>query len=149
VLAGVHHHHLLLLPGVHHLLLPLVPGVHHLLLPLVPGVHHLLLPLVPGVHHILRVFLLPGALPLLLFLGVHLLSVVPLPVASELFPITHPLQMRVVTATVTAAIILVHLYAVACMVALGALAGLVVVVLRGVLGGLLDKEIWLRVWVLV
>ena len=35
------------------------------------------------------------------------------------------------------------------MVALGALAGLVVVVLRGVLGELLDKEIWLGVRVLV
>ena len=35
------------------------------------------------------------------------------------------------------------------MVALGALAGLVVVVLRGVLGELLDKEIWWGVWVLV
>jgi len=35
------------------------------------------------------------------------------------------------------------------MVALGALAGLVVVVLWGVLGELLDKEIWLGVWVLV
>ena len=57
--------------------------------------------------------------------------------------------MMVVTATVTTAITLVHLYAVACMVALGALAGLVVVVLRGVLGQLLDKEIWLGVGVLV
>jgi len=57
--------------------------------------------------------------------------------------------MTVVTATVTTAITLVHLYAVTCMVALGALARLVVVVLRGVLGELLAKEIWLRVWVLV
>jgi len=55
----------------------------------------------------------------------------------------------VVTATVTAAITLVHLYAIACIVALGAQAGLVLVVLRGVLGELLDKEIWLGVWVLV
>jgi len=54
-----------------------------------------------------------------------------------------------VTTTVTTVIILVHLYAVACMVALGALARLVVVVLWGVLGELLDKEIWLGVWVLV
>jgi len=89
------------------------------------------------------VFLLPGALPLLLLLGVHLLGVVPHPVARELLPITHPLPMTVVTATVTTGITLVHLYAVPCMVALGALAGLVVVVLRGVLGELLDKEIWL------
>ena len=74
---------------------------------------------------------------------------VPLPVARELLPITHPLPMTVVTATVTTAITLVHLYAVACMLALGALAGLVVVVLRGVLGELLDKEIWLGVWVVV
>ena len=94
--------------------------------------------------------MLPGVhLLLLLLLGVHLLGVVPLPVASELFPITHSLQMMVVTVTVMTAIMLIHLYAVACMVALGALAGLVVVVLRGVLGGLLDKEIWLGVWVLV
>ena len=35
------------------------------------------------------------------------------------------------------------------MVALGALAGHVVVVLPRVVGELLDKEIWLRVWVLV
>ena len=53
------------------------------------------------------------------------------------------------TSTLTTAITVVHLYAVACMVALGALAGLVVVLLRGVLGELLDKEIWLGVWVLV
>ena len=92
--------------------------------------------LVPVVLLVLRVFLLLGALPLLLGLGVHLLGVVPLPVARELLPITHPLPMTVVT--VTTAITLVHLYAVACMVALGALAGLVVVVLRGVLGELLD-----------
>jgi len=57
--------------------------------------------------------------------------------------------MMVVTATVTTAITLVRLDAVTCMVALGALAALVVVVLRGVLGVLLDKEIWLSVWVLV
>ena len=57
--------------------------------------------------------------------------------------------MTVVTATVTTAIILVHMYDVACMVALGALAGLLVVVLRGVLGELLDQEMWLGVWVLV
>jgi len=55
----------------------------------------------------------------------------------------------VVRATVTAAITLVHLYAIACIVALGAQAGLVLVVLRGVLGELLDKEIWLGVGVLV
>jgi len=57
--------------------------------------------------------------------------------------------MKVVTATMTTAITLVYLYAVACMVALRALAGLVVVVLRGVLGELLDTQIWLAVWVLV
>jgi len=57
--------------------------------------------------------------------------------------------MTVVTATVTTTIALVHLYTVACMLALGALAGLVVVVVRRVLGELLDKEIWLGVWVLV
>ena len=130
-----------MLPVVH-LLLLLLPGVH-LLLPLLPMVL-----LVPVVLLVLRVFLLPGALPLLL-LGVHFLSVVPLPVARELLPITHPLPMMVVTATVTAAITLVHLYAIACIVALGAQAGLVLVVLRGVLGELLDKEIWLGVWVLV
>jgi len=50
-----------------------------------------------------------------------------------------------VTATVTTTIILVYLYAVTCMVALGVLAGLVVVVLQGVQGGFLDKEIWLGV----
>jgi len=129
------------LPVVH-LLLLLLPGVH-LLLPLL-----LMVLLVPVVLLVLRVFLLPGALSLLL-LGVHLLSVVPLSVATELLPITHPLPMMVVTATVTAAITLVHLYAIACIVALGAQAGLVLVVLRGVLGELLDKEIWLGVWVLV
>jgi len=96
---------------------------------------------------VLRVFLLPGAL--LLLLWVHLLGVVPLPVPIELLPITHTLPMTVVTATVTTAITVVHLYAVACMAALGALAGLVVVVLRGVLGEWLDKESWLGVWVLV
>jgi len=146
VLPGVHHHHhsLLLLPGVHLLLLlPLLLGVH-LLLPLLPVVH-----LVPVVLLVQPVFLLPGALPLLLLLGVHLLSVVPLPVTRELLPITHPLPMTVVTATVRTAITLVHLYAVACIVALGALARLVVGVLLGVLGELLDKEIWLGVWVLV
>jgi len=104
---------------------------------------------VPVVLLVLRVFLLPSALPLLLLLGVHLLGVVPLPVARELLPITHPLPMTVVTATVTTAITLVHLYAIACMVARGVLAGLVVVVLRGVLGELLDQEIWLAVWILV
>jgi len=57
--------------------------------------------------------------------------------------------MTVVTATVTTAITLVHLYAVACMVPLRVLAGLVVLVIRGVLRELLDKEIWLGVWVLV
>jgi len=57
--------------------------------------------------------------------------------------------MTVVTATVTTEITLFHLYAVAFMVALGALVGLGVVVLQGVLGELLDKEIWLGVWVLV
>jgi len=57
--------------------------------------------------------------------------------------------MTVVTATVTTAITLVHQNTVACVVALGALAGLVVVVLRGVQGELLDKQIWLGVWVLV
>jgi len=129
------------LPGVH-LLHLLLLGVH-ILLPLLPVVL-----LVPVLLLVLCVFLLPGALPLLL-LGVHLLSVVPLPVARELLPITHRLRMTVVPATVTTAITLVHLYAVACMVTLGALAGLVVVVLRGVLEELLDKEIWLGVWVLV
>jgi len=109
--------------------------------------HHLLL--LPVVHLVLRVFLLPSALPRLLLLGVHLLCVVPHPVARELLPITHPLPMMVVIATVTTVITLVHLYTVACMVALGALAELVVVVLRGVLGELLDKEIGLGVWVLV
>ena len=64
-------------------------------------------------------------------------------------PITHPLPRTVGTATVTTAITPVHLYAIPCMVALGALARLVVVVLRGVLGELLDKEIWLGMWVLV
>ena len=105
--------------------------------------------LVPVVLLVLWVFLLLGALPLLLLLGVHLLGVVPLPVARELLPITHPLPMAVVTATVTTAITLVHRYTVACMVALGALAGLVVVVLQGVLRELSDKEIWLGVWGLV
>jgi len=120
-------------------------GVHLLLLlRLIPGVH-----LVPVVLLVLRVFLLPGVLPVLLILGVHLLDLVPLPLARELLPITHPLPMMVVTATVTTATILIHLYAVACMVALGALAGLLVVVLREVLGELLDKEIWLGVWVLI
>jgi len=75
--------------------------------------------------------------------------VVPLPVTREVLPITHSLPMTVVTATVMTAITLVHLYPVACMVALGALAGLVVVVQRGMLGELLDKDIWLGVWVLV
>ena len=74
---------------------------------------------------------------------------VPLPLARELLPITHPVPMTIVIVTVTTAITLVHMYAIACMVALGALSGLVVVVLRGVLGELLDKEIWLGVWVLV
>jgi len=41
------------------------------------------------------------------------------------------------------------MYAVARMVALGALVGLVVVVAPRVLGELLDKEIWLGVWVLL
>ena len=84
----------------------------------------LLLPevlLVPVVLLVLQVFLLPGALPLLLLLGVHLLGVVPLPIARELLPITHPLPMTIATVTVTTAITLVHLYAVTCMVALGAL----------------------------
>jgi len=94
----------------------------------------LLLLLLLGVHLVLQVFLLPGTLPLLLLLGVHLHGVVPLPVASELLPITHPLPMTVVTATVTTAITLIHLYAVTCMVVLGLLAGLVVVVLRGCWG---------------
>jgi len=62
---------------------------------------------------------------------------------------THPLPMTVVTATVTTAITLVDLYPMACMVALGALAELVVVVLEEVLGKLLDKEILLWLWVLV
>jgi len=35
------------------------------------------------------------------------------------------------------------------MVALGAVVGVVVVLLREVLGELLDKEIWLGMWVLV
>jgi len=110
---------------------------------------YLLLPLLPWVHLVLQVFLLLGALPLLFLLGLHLLGVLPLPVARELLPITHPLPITVVTVTVTTVITLVPLYTVAGMVALGALAGLVVVVLRGVLGELLDKEIWLGVWVLV
>jgi len=116
----------------------------HLVLSLLP-----LVLLVPVVLLFLQVFLLPGALPLLLLLVVHLLGMVPLPITRELLPITHPLPMTVVTLTVTTVIALVHLYTVTCMVALGALAGLVVVVLRGVLGELLDKEIWLGVWVLV
>ena len=115
-----------------------------LLLLLLPGVH-----LVLVVRLILQVFLLPGALPLFLLLRVLLLGLVPLPVDRELLPITHPLPITVVTATVTTAITLVHLDAVASMVALAALAGLVVVVLRGVLGELLHKKIWLRVSVLV
>jgi len=124
-------------------LLLLLPGVL-LLLPLLPKVH-----LLPVVLLVLQVFLLPGALPLLLLLEVHLLSVVPLPVTRELLPIMHPLAMTIVTATVTTVIILVHLYAVACMVALGALAGLGVVALLGVLWELLGKEMGLGVWVLV
>jgi len=120
-----------------------LPGVH-LVLSLLP-----LVLLVPVVLLVLQVFLLPGALPLLLPLVVHLHGMVPLPIARELLRITPPLPMTVVTATVTTAITLVHLYTVTCMVALGALAGLVVVVLRGVLGELLDKETLLGVWVLV
>ena len=137
---------LLLLPGVHLLLLlPLLPVV--LLVPVVLLIAVVLL--VSVVLLVLRVFLVPGALPLLLLLGVHLLGVMPLPIASELLAITHPVPMTVVTVPVTTAITIFHLYAVTCMVALGALAGLVVVVLWRVLGELLDKEIWLGVWVLV
>ena len=134
-------------PGVHLLLfilLLLLSGVHLLHLLLLPRVH-----LVLVVHLVVRVFLLLGGLPLPLLLGVHLLGVVPLPVAGERLPITYPLPMTVVTAPVTTVTSLVHLYSIACMVALGALAGLVAVVLRPVLGELLDKEIRLRVWVLV
>jgi len=121
------------------LLLPLLPGVH-----LVPGVH-----VIPVVLLVLLVFLLPGALLLLLLLGVHPPGVVSLRVTRELLPISDPLPHTVLTATVTTAIILIQLDAVACMVALGALAGLVVVVLQGVLGELLDNAIWLGVWVLI
>lgn len=117
-----HHHHLLLLPGVL---------------------------LIQVVVLILTVLLLLDALPLPLLLRVHLPGVVPLPFARELFPITDPLPMMVVTVTVTIVTILVHLYTIPCVVALGALAGLVVVVLWGVLGQLLDKEKWLGMWVLV
>jgi len=73
---------------MHLLLLLLLPGVHLLLLSLLPRVH-----LIPVVHLILRVFLLLGGLPLHL-LGVHHLGVVPLPVARELLPITHPCKYR-------------------------------------------------------
>ena len=73
--------------------------------------------LVPVVLLLLQVFLLLGDLPRLL-VGVHLLGVMTLPVARELLPSTHPLPMTVVTATLTTAIILVHLYAVTCMVPL-------------------------------
>jgi len=100
------------------------------------GVH-----LVPVVHLVLRVFLPPGVLPLLLLLGVHLLSLVPLLITRELLPITHPLPMTLMTARVMTAITLIHRYAIACMVALGVLAGLVLVVLQEVLGELLAKEI--------
>ena len=124
-------------------LLLLLPGAYLLLLLLIPGVH-----LVPVVLLVLRVFLLPRSLPVLLILGVHLRDLVPLPFAMELLPITQPLPMLVVTARVTTATILNHLYAVACMVALGALARLVVVLWQ-VLRELLDKEIWLGVWVLI
>ena len=78
-----------------------------------------------------------------------LLMMVPLPITRELLPITHPMPMTVVTATVTTVTMLVHLYPVAWMVALGVLAGQVVVVLQEVLGELLDKEIWLGVYALV
>ena len=91
-----------------HLLLPLLPVV---LLVLVVLLVQVVL-LVPVVLLVLQVFLLPGALPLLLLLEVHLLSVVPLPVTRELLPIMHPLAMTIVTATVTTVITLVHLYAV-------------------------------------
>jgi len=74
---------------------------------------------------------------------------VPLPITRELLPIPHPMPMTVVTATVTTVTMLVHLYPVACMMALGVLAGQVVVVLQEVLGELLDQEIWLGVYVLV
>jgi len=122
-----------------------VPVVHLVLWGFLLSVVHLVLWvfLLSVVHLVLWVFLLPGALSLLPLLGVHLLGVVALPVARELLPITHPRPMRVVTATETTAITLVYLYAVACMVAVTLLAGLVVVVLRGVQGELLDKEIWL------
>ena len=51
---------------------------------MLPGVHLLLLTLLSGVHLVLRVFLLPGTLPLLLLLGGHLLGMVPLPIARDL-----------------------------------------------------------------
>jgi len=123
VLQGVYHHH-----------------HHHDVLLLLLGVHLRRVRLVPVVLLVLPVFLMPGRLPLLL-LGVHLLGVVPLHVTTELLPITYPLPMTVVTTIVLIARMLVHLYAVACMVALGVLARLVVVVVRGVVGELLDKEI--------
>ena len=129
-----------MLPGVHLLLLLLLllPGVH-----VIPVVHQLWVLLrIPVVLLILRVFPLHGWLPLLLLLlWVHLLGVVPLPVARALLPITHPLPMTVVTATVKTGITLIHLYAVAWMVALGALGRLLVVVLPRVLGELLEKVI--------
>jgi len=120
------------------------PRAHLRLLPLLLSVL-----LILGVYLVLRVFLLPGMVPPLLLLGVHLLNVVTLPVTREPLSITDPVPITVVTATVTTVIIHLHLDAVAWMVALGALAGLVVVVLRRVLGVWLDNEIWLGVWVLV
>jgi len=79
----------------------------------------------------------------------HLRRMVPRPIATEVLAMIHPLPMTIVTATVKTATILVHLYALACMVALGVVATLVVVVLRGMQGKLFYKEVWLEVWVLV
>ena len=107
----------------------MLPGAQVLLLLLLPGVH-----LVPRVLLVLQVFLLAGALPLLLLLRVYRLGVVPLSVARELLPLTDLRPITLVTASGTIVIILVHLSAIACMVALGALAGLVVMVLWGCWG---------------
>jgi len=78
-----------------------------------PPVHDLLLLLLLRVLLILGLFRLPGMLPPLLLLGVHLFNVVTLPLTWELLHITDPLPMTVVTATVTTVIIHLHVDAVA------------------------------------